>query len=111
MRFRRGTSGAARTAFALAVLAALILPVIAWGHIERASYWPDPAPDTGVKPATGGKVPTARSLASALKKKPPGRTVVVCQRNSMTQLKHSVANARRHGYDIRPHDHRKLSRG
>ena len=48
-------------------------------HIERASYWPDPAPDSSVTPATGGKVPTVRSLYTALQRKPPGATRVVCQ--------------------------------
>ena len=40
-----------------------VLTATAYGHIERSSYWPDPAPDTSVKPAAGGKVPKARTLA------------------------------------------------
>ena len=66
MRLRRASRG-----FVLAVLAAVLLPASAAGHAERPGYWPDPAPDTSVTPATGGGVPTARSLASAL---PPRRT-------------------------------------
>jgi hypothetical protein len=63
------------------VLAAAVAVVVsqAAAHIERASYWPDPAADTAVSPPTGGKVPDARSLFSALRKPPPGRTHVVCQ--------------------------------
>jgi hypothetical protein len=83
---------------------------IASGHIERASYWPNPAPDTSVSPPAGGKVPTARSLVSALFRRPPGQTRVVCQSNSIGRLSSSIAHARKSGYYIRPHDHRSLSR-
>jgi hypothetical protein len=93
-----------------ALLAALILATVASGHIERASYWPDPAPDGSVSPPTGGKVPEARSLASALKRKPPGRTRVVCKRGSLKKAKRSIKRARRNGYDIRPADHQRLGR-
>jgi parallel beta-helix repeat protein len=48
------------------LLLALALPTGAQGHIERSSYWPDPAADTSVTPPAGGRVPTARSLASTL---------------------------------------------
>ncbi len=41
---------------ALAVVAAPIQA--AQAHVERPSYWPDPAPDTSIKPPVGGKVPT-----------------------------------------------------
>ena len=64
-------------AIAVAVVAVLV-PALALAHIERASYWPDPAPDTSVKPAAGGSVPAVRKLFSALKKKEPGKTRVVC---------------------------------
>lgn len=47
-------------------------------HIERASYWPNPAPDNSIKPPTGGKVPAAKNLFTALQKKPVGETRVVC---------------------------------
>ncbi|HEX8122831.1 MAG TPA: right-handed parallel beta-helix repeat-containing protein [Solirubrobacteraceae bacterium] len=94
-----------------ALLAAtLAFAATASAHVERPSYWPDPAPDTSVKPATGGKVPKARSLASALKAKPPGKTRVVCQPESMALLRKSVGSAKKNGYDIRPSDHRVMSR-
>src|SRR4051794_38068793 len=59
--------------------AAIVAGTTASAHIERASYWPDPKPDTSVHPPTGGHVPRARSLYSALRKSPPGHTRVVCQ--------------------------------
>ena len=98
-----------RAALIAAVVAALIVPAIAFAHIERASYWPNPKPDRSVRPPAGGKVPKARSLASALDESRPGETRVVCKSNSLALLRHSIAGARRHGYDIRPHDHRSLS--
>jgi hypothetical protein len=95
---------------ALALLAGLLVMVTgASGHIERASYWPNPAPDTSVSPPAGGAVPTARTLASALDPAPPGQTRVVCQGDSLQRVQNSIAQARLHGYDIRPHDHRQLS--
>ena len=45
-----------------ATLLALIVPGAAFAHLERPSYWPDPAPDTSVSPPAGGAVPTARTL-------------------------------------------------
>jgi hypothetical protein len=80
----------------------------AFAHVERASYWPDPAPDCSVKPCTGGAVPKARSLASSLNAKLPGSTRVVCKAGSLKLLNASIRRARRHGYDIRPTDHRRL---
>jgi hypothetical protein len=47
-------------------------------HIERASYWPDPAPDRSISPPTGGKVPKYRSLFKVLNPRRAGRTHVVC---------------------------------
>jgi hypothetical protein len=68
------------TAALVVLAAAAILGVVsASAHVERASYWPDPAPDTSVNPPAGGKVPTVRSLFTALQRKPPGATRVVCQ--------------------------------
>ncbi|MEA2167273.1 MAG: hypothetical protein QOF76_573 [Solirubrobacteraceae bacterium] len=90
---------------------AMLVPAAALAHIERASYWPDPAPDCSVKPCAGGKVPAIRSLASALTKGKPGDTRVVCQPNSMALLRKSIKNARKNGYDIRPYDHRSFSNG
>lgn len=90
-------------------LATLALASVAFGHVERPSYFPDPAPDTSVQPAAGGEVPKARSLASALRKKLPGKTRVVCQSDSNKRLRAAVGAARRDGYLIRPNDRRKLS--
>jgi hypothetical protein len=94
---RRLLSTLAALAIALAVLTAT-----AYGHVERSSYWPDPAPDTSVKPAAGGKVPKPRSLASALKKKARGDTRVVCRRGSLKRAIRSINSARRKGYVLRP---------
>src|SRR3954454_1011595 len=94
----------------LAFAALLLFAGPALAHVERASYWPDPAPDCSIKPCTGGKVPTIRSLPSALNKKLPGSTRVVCQSNSLKLLKTSIANAVRNGYYIRPTDHRTFSK-
>jgi Right handed beta helix region len=99
----------ARRALLVFLGLALLAPAAALAHIERASYWPDPAADCSIKPCTGGKVPTARSLASALAADAPGDTRVVCRPDSMKVLRASVRHARKHGYDIRPTDHRSLS--
>jgi hypothetical protein len=85
-----------------ALILALVVPAMASGHIERASYWPDPAPDCSVSPCAGGEVPTARSLASAVVTGGTGVTRVVCQSDSMTRLKASIVNARKFGYVLRP---------
>ena len=105
-------------ALAIAAVAAL-LPALALAHIERASYWPDPAPDTSVKPAAGGSVPAVRRLFSALDKKRPGKTRVVCpnvpseklrkhgserklsQNKTIKALDKSIQKARRRGYKLR----------
>ncbi len=34
-------------------LAMAVATATAFGHVERSSYWPDPAPDKSVKPAAG----------------------------------------------------------
>ena len=73
-------------------LVAVLLPALAFAHIERASYWPDPGPDTSVKPAAGGSVPAIRKLSSALNKKKPGKTRVVCAKVPSKKL-------RKHGSD------------
>jgi hypothetical protein len=93
----------------IAVLAgALTLSITAAApaHIERASYWPDPKPDKASGVTTGGAVPKAKTLASALSNK---ATKVVCQANSLALLKTSIADAVKNGYDIRPTAHRKFS--
>ncbi|TMK61681.1 MAG: hypothetical protein E6G53_15910 [Actinobacteria bacterium] len=71
-------------------------------HVERTAYWPDPRPDASVHPAAGGKVPKARSLASALNGRLPGRTRVVCHKDSLSLAKASIQDARKHGYVMRP---------
>ncbi len=98
--------------FPAAVVAAVFLgcTASATAHVERPAYWPDPAADTSISPPTGGKVPKARSLRSALRKSAPGDTRVVCKKSSMARLKRSIRRARKNGYDIRPSDHRRLSR-
>jgi len=98
-----------RRALLFALAMAVALPVLAQGHIERASYWPDPKPDCSITPCAGGKVPTARSLGSALNDKAPGTTRVVCLRTSLKYLKKSIKRALANGYDLRPTDHRTLS--
>src|SRR5690348_11212745 len=66
----------AAIAVALGVL--VVLPALVLAHVERASYWPDPAPDTSVTPPAGGSVPAVRPLATALDSSLPGTTRVVC---------------------------------
>ena len=85
------------------VILTLLAPAAALAHVERASYWPDPAADCSVKPCTGGKVPKARSITATK------NTRVVCRPDSMARLRRSVRRARRTGYDIRPTDHRSFS--
>src|SRR5919204_1250756 len=85
-----------------ALLSALLTPALASAHIERASYWPDPAPDCSVTPCAGGQVPTARPLASALSTTGPGVTRVVCQKDSLKRLRQSISAAESTGYVLRP---------
>ena len=92
------------------VLGLLCAASTASAHVERPSYFPEPAPDRSVSPAAGGKVPKIRYLFSALRKAPPGRTRVVCQPGSFRNARSSVGRARRDGgYMLRPTDVRKLS--
>jgi hypothetical protein len=97
-RHRRGTLAVA----ALVSFAVVMVPALALAHIERASYWPDPGPDTSVNPPAGGSVPAVRDLYSALKKNKPGTTRVVCQPDSMQRLDADLATAQTTGYRIRP---------
>src|SRR5829696_6967353 len=97
LRRRRG-----RLVFVVSALAAFLIPAIASGHIERASYWPDPAAEKAGGKLTGGKVPDPRTLKSAVKVKKKkgkkgtgsaksvGTTRVVCKANSMKLLKDSI---------------------
>jgi hypothetical protein len=104
-----------RLATPAAAVVGLALPTLAFAHLERPSYWPDPAPDTGVTPAAGGEVPTARSLSSAVTAAGPGDVLVVCQGpeggDSLDALEASVTKARKQGYRLRPsQDKIKLSK-
>ena len=92
-----------------ALLAVLTLVSTAFAHVERPSYFPDPAPDTSVSPAAGGDVPKIRSLASSLKRSPPGNTRVVCQPGSLKRAVRSIRRAQRGGYALRPTDTRRMS--
>jgi len=75
-------------------------------HLERPSYWPDPAPDTSVDPPAGGEVPTARTLRSAVTGEGPGQVRVVCKgdqgRRSLTLARRSIRLASKRGFRIRP---------
>jgi len=105
----RGDLSMRRRSFGWVVAVAIgaaALPATAAAHVERPAYWPDPGPDCSISPCTGGGVPTAKSLASALNKKAVGDTRVVCQENSLRLVKQSIANAVKNGYFIRPTDHR-----
>ena len=89
------------------VTAAMLgLPALASAHLERPSYWPDPAPDNTVSPPAGGQVPTARSLKSAPSGAGPGHVLVVCKGKhggrSLAALRASVRAAHTKGYRLRP---------
>jgi hypothetical protein len=63
---------------AVVPIALLVSGTVALGHIERASYWPDPGADAAGGQPTGGAVPEVRSLQSALFENAVGETRVVC---------------------------------
>jgi hypothetical protein len=86
--------------FAAASIIALLTSGLASAHIERASYWPDPAPDCSVSPCAGGEVPTPRTLASAVSSGSVAN--VVCQRDSLKLAQRSIADAQSTGYILRP---------
>ncbi len=94
----------------VAIAGLVMIPASAQAHVERPSYWPNPKADCSVSPCAGGKVPKARSLASALNKRKPGKTLVVCKADSLQRVKKAIRAARSSGYDIRPTDHRSLSK-
>ena len=88
-------------------LALILVAVVAPGgaalaHVERTSYWPDPRPDTSVKPAAGGRVPTPRSLYTALARRRVGTTRVVCKSNSLQLTRVAITKARTNGVELRP---------
>lgn len=102
-----------KSAFVALLVALFCLPAAALAHVERPSYWPDPAPDTSVTPPAGGQVPKIRTLSSSLKgfkKGSKSKTRVVCQGNSFKLVKTSVRKAIKSGYDVRPSDHRTLTK-
>ena len=80
----------------------MAIPAVASAHLERPSYWPDPAPDTAVNPAAGGEVPTARSLGSAVTGQGPGNVRVVCKGNSLELAAKSIKSANKNGFRLRP---------
>jgi hypothetical protein len=98
--------GSGRLAVLAVLIGAVTVPAAASAHLERASYWPDPRPDTGVTPPAGGEVPKARSLASAVSGHGPGEVRVVCRGAnaavSMQRLRTAVRSARKHGFRLRP---------
>jgi parallel beta helix pectate lyase-like protein len=91
-----------KVAVAALVAGAFLCPALAFAHIERPAYWPDPTPDQHVQPAAGGKVPQARSLGSALDASKPGQTLVVCRADSLTLARQAVHEARTQGFKPRP---------
>src|SRR5881392_3351346 len=105
----RGLAGRIVWVAAAGAAALLALAAVALAHVERTAYWPNPGPDTSVKPAAGGKVPKARSLASTLRSKPPGKTRVVCRKGSLAKAKRDIAAARKHGVNYRPTEIRPFS--
>ncbi|UJA19245.1 hypothetical protein HJD18_02865 [Thermoleophilia bacterium SCSIO 60948] len=98
----------ARPIAMVVVLAAVLgLPALASAHIERPSYWPDPAPEQLPGGTTaGGEVPDARSLASAKTGAGPGKVRVVCQgtkgKRSLALARKSINSAVKKGYKLRP---------
>jgi hypothetical protein len=97
-----------RNGFAASVVTALALalPAVALAHLERPSYWPDPAPDKSVSPPAGGEVPKARSLKSAVTGNGPGEVRVVCKgangSRSLQLARNSIRKAEHKGYRLRP---------
>src|SRR5918994_6164162 len=93
---KRGFGGWSLAAVAVAAGLIALVPTLASAHIERASYWPDPGPDTSVTPPAGGAVPDYRPLFTALDKGARGKTRVVCQgkvpRRPAAKLKRARAN-------------------
>jgi hypothetical protein len=88
----------------------LAVPGLALAHVERSTFWPNPKPDRSVKPAAGGEVPEYRKLGSALKRKPPGDTRIVCQDDSLKLAKQAIRKGRK-GFKVRPsEDKRKLGK-
>jgi hypothetical protein len=81
---------------------ALAIPAVAIAHVERVSYFPDPAPEEINGPDAGGKVPQWRHLYSALDFTRRVKVMVVCQPDSLSRLEASIADARQNGFTNRP---------
>ena len=58
---------------ALVAVVMLALPALAFAHLERPSYWPDPAPDTSVSPPPAARCRTPARSQSAVSGAGPGR--------------------------------------
>jgi hypothetical protein len=101
-RERRARSRAGVAVAGAVATVVIASPAASLAHVERSTYWPDPAPDKSVKPAAGGKVPEYRPLGSALKAKPAGETRIVCQDDSSKRAKRAIGAARRKGFKLRP---------
>jgi hypothetical protein len=107
--------GTGRSRISLWVLGAVAFamlapPTAALAHVERSTFWPNPAPDKSVKPAAGGKVPEYRPLGTALKRKLPGDTRIVCQDDSLKLAKDAIRDGRK-GFKVRPsEDKRRLTK-
>jgi hypothetical protein len=109
-RERRGRSRAGVAVAGAVAIAILAAPAVSLAHVERSTFWPNPAPDRSVKPAAGGEVPEYRSLGSALKRKPAGDTRIVCQGDSLKLAKQAIRKGRK-GFKVRPNeDKRRLNR-
>src|SRR3954452_1893091 len=89
-------------ALALILLAVLAPAGGALAHLERTSYLPDPRAHTSGKPAAGGRVPTPRSLYTALARRRVGATRVVCKSNSLQLTRVAITKARTNGVELRP---------
>lgn len=97
-----------RVVIALAsVMAVTVAAPAALAHVERASYWPDPAGEKAGGKRAGGGVPKTRGLFTALEKDKPGKTRVVCQENSIQRLKKSLRKGMKNGWRLRPSQPRK----
>ena len=81
-------------------------PGAAFAHLERPSYWPDPAPDTSRQPGRGREGADARSLTSAVSGSGPGEVLVVCKGEAASRLARAAGGlldqAREKGYRLRP---------
>ena len=100
----KATPWRAAAALMTALVALLVMPAFAFAHLERPSYWPDPAPDNSISPAAGGEVPEQKSLGSALKEGRKG-LFVACKgrggRQSMGLVRRFVKSAHKKGFRVR----------